>query len=153
MKAALIGTVIVGLQALVSSPALSASSRRSLTGTVTDEAGTVLKGAVVQLKNRLTLNIRSYITQSDGLYRFHGLHPDIDYEVKADYQGRSSHSRTLSRFDSKSNVRIDLQIPNGEAHLREDEREYHSETNQSEIVWKAKTAEKRRHVFEDNPPP
>ena len=119
VKAAVIGTVIVGLLALMSGPALSASSQRSVTGTVTDESGTVLEGAVVLLKNLVTLNVRSYITQSDGLYRFHGLYPAIDYEVKADYQERSSRSRTLSRFSSSSNVRIDLQIPIGEASLLE----------------------------------
>jgi hypothetical protein len=119
VKAALIETVIVGVLALVSGTALSASSRRSVSGTVTDDSGKILEGAVVQLKNRLTLNIRSYITQSDGLYRFHGLHPDIDYEVKAAYQERSSRSRTLSRFNSASNVRIDLKVPNGEARLLE----------------------------------
>jgi len=117
VKAVLIGTVTVGLLAPMSGAVLSASSRRSVTGTVTDRSGAILEGAVVQLKDLLTLNIRSYITQSDGLYRFHGLHPDIDYELTAAYQGRSSRSRTLSRFNSNSNVRIDLQIPNGDTHV------------------------------------
>ena len=52
-----------------------------------------MSGAVVQLKNMKTLQIRSFITQTDGTYRFFELSPDVDYELKADYQGASADRR------------------------------------------------------------
>ena len=37
-----------------------------------------------------TLQIRSFITKEDGTYHFFELSPDVDYELKADFQGASS---------------------------------------------------------------
>ena len=47
-------------------------------------------GAVVQLKDTKTLQIRSFITQDKGEYHFAGLSTNIDYELKADHDGASS---------------------------------------------------------------
>ena len=41
----------------------------------------------MQLKNTKTFQIRSFITQEHGSYYFHGLSPDVDYELKAEFQG------------------------------------------------------------------
>lgn len=87
------------------------SALRSVSGRVTDGSGAVMNGAVVQLRNFVTLQVRSYITQADGLYRFHGLHPLFDYNVRAQYEGRWSPPRSVSSFDSEIIVRINLQIP------------------------------------------
>lgn len=84
---------------------------RAVTGRVTDDSGTIIEGAAVKLSNGLTPQVRSYVTQADGLYRFHGLHPHVDFTVRAQYEGKWSRLRTVSRFDAKSVVRIDLQIP------------------------------------------
>jgi hypothetical protein len=96
-------------------PNLSSAPSRSLDGTVTND-GEPIKGAVVQLENRATLEIRSYITQQDGQYHFAGLRFDVDYQVWAqrgdrgsqDY--RRSQRKTLSQFNSKASVRIDLAL-------------------------------------------
>ena len=63
---------------------------------VTDENHKPVAGAVVQLKNTKTLQIRSFITKEDGSYYFNGLSGDVDYELRADYQGSASPTRTLS---------------------------------------------------------
>ena len=83
---------------------------RSVAGVVTtaDDAG--VTGAVVQLKNTKTLQIRSFITKENGSYYFHELSPDVDYELKADYQGASSPTKTLSSFDSRKNATINLKL-------------------------------------------
>ena len=83
---------------------------RSVAGAVTavDDHGVV--GAVVQLKNTKTLQIRSFITKENGTYYFHELSPDIDFELKADYQGASSGTKTLSSFDSRKNATINLKL-------------------------------------------
>src|SRR5437867_240195 len=66
---------------------------RMISGTVTDAQDNAVNGAVVQLKNSKTLQVRSFITQDQGAYQFHGLDPNVDYSLKAEYQGASSQSR------------------------------------------------------------
>ena len=83
---------------------------RMVQGAVTDAQDNPVVGAVVQLKNAKTLQVRSFITQEKGSYQFHGLDPNVDYTLKADYQGASSPTRTLSSFDSRKKPAIDLKI-------------------------------------------
>jgi archaellin len=83
---------------------------RSVAGAVTAPDDSAVIGAVVQLKNTKTLQIRSFITKDNGTYSFHGLSPDVDYELKADYQGASSGSKTLSSFDSRKDATINLKL-------------------------------------------
>ena len=84
---------------------------RSVQGTVSDAGENPVNGAVVQIKNTKTLQIRSFITKDDGAYYFHGLSPDIDYELKAEYQGASSPTKTLSSFDSRKQAVLNLKLP------------------------------------------
>ena len=83
---------------------------RSVQGVVTDAEDNPIEGSVVQLKDTRTLHIRSFITKANGSYHFHGLSRDIDYELKADYQGKSSDNRRLSSFDSRSQAVMNLKI-------------------------------------------
>lgn len=83
---------------------------RSVQGVVTDEAGTPVVGAVVLLKNTKTLQIRSFITQPEGAYAYHGLSTNVDYELKAEYKGASSDVRTLSVFDSRKKAILNLKL-------------------------------------------
>ena len=83
---------------------------RSVRGVVTSADDMPASGAVVQLKNTKTLQIRSFITQQDGSYYFNGLSTDVDYELKADYQGLSSSPKTLSSFDSRKEAILNLKL-------------------------------------------
>jgi protocatechuate 3,4-dioxygenase beta subunit len=84
---------------------------RSVQGTVFDSSEAPVNGAVVQLKNTKTLQIRSFITKENGAYYFHGLSPDVDYELKADNnQGASSPTKTLSSFDSRKEAVLNLKL-------------------------------------------
>ena len=85
---------------------------RSVQGIVTDAQDNAIVGAVVQLKNSKTLQVRSFITQDRGAFQFHGLDPNVDYALKAEHQGASSPSRTLSAFDSRKQPVINLKIEN-----------------------------------------
>ena len=110
-KAALAALVFFGLVL----PALAQkkgedTNTRSVEGLVTNAAETPVDGAVVQLKNTKTLQIRSFITKEQGTYYFHGLSPDVDYELKADYQGASSPNKTLSSFDNRKKAVINLKL-------------------------------------------
>lgn len=86
------------------------TTTRSVEGVVTDNAETPVDGAVVQLKDTKSLQIRSFITRANGTYHFHGLSPDVDYELKADHQGKSSSQRTLSSFDSRKQAVMNLKL-------------------------------------------
>jgi hypothetical protein len=68
------------------------------------------QGAVVKIKNLKTNDVRSFITQTDGKYQFQNLSTSIDYELKADYQGMSSPTRTLSVFDQRLDAIINLKL-------------------------------------------
>src|SRR5437773_649567 len=83
---------------------------RIVEGSVTDAQENPIVGAVVQLKNSKTLQVRSFITQENGSYQFHGLDPNVDYTLKAEHQGASSAVRTLSAFDSRKKPVINLKV-------------------------------------------
>jgi len=83
---------------------------RMVQGSVTDAQDNAIVGAVVQLKNNKSLQVRSFITQEQGAYQFHGLDPNADYSLKAEYQGSSSATKTLSAFDSRKQPVINLKI-------------------------------------------
>src|SRR5260370_24239209 len=83
---------------------------RSVQGSVMDSGENLINGAVVQLKDPKTLQIRSFITKEDGTYHFYGLNRNADYELKADYQGASSPWKPLSSFDSRDPSIINLQL-------------------------------------------
>ncbi|HEY7336674.1 MAG TPA: carboxypeptidase-like regulatory domain-containing protein [Bryobacteraceae bacterium] len=83
---------------------------RSLQGLVTDMNNNPAVGAVVQLKDMRTLEIRSYITKDDGAYVFSGLKTDSDYQVKAEFNGDVSETKTLSVFDSRKKPTINLKV-------------------------------------------
>jgi hypothetical protein len=83
---------------------------RTVQGSVTAPDDSLVNGAVVYLKNTKSLQIRSFFTQKDGGYYFHDLSPDIDYELKAEYNGASSGAHTLSSFDTRKLATINLKL-------------------------------------------
>lgn len=85
-------------------------TERSVSGIVTDENDVPVPGAVVQLKNTKTLEVRSFIAKEHGDYYFHGLSTDVDYELKAESNGKGSGTKTLSSFDTHPEARINLQL-------------------------------------------
>lgn len=83
---------------------------RSVKGLVTDQAEEPLAGAVVQLKNTRTLQVKSFITNAQGAYYFHGLDMASDYEMKARYLEDSSRTRTVSSLDGRDMVIFNFKI-------------------------------------------
>lgn len=86
------------------------SNTRSVSGVVHDAGDAAVVGAVVQMKDTKTLQVRSFITQQDGAYHFQGLSTNVDYELKADFNGASSGVKTLSSFDSRPKAVINLKL-------------------------------------------
>ena len=88
----------------------SQPSTRSVSGTVTDQNGNPVKGAIVLIENTALLRVRSYITQDDGKYHFSGLFWDVDYRLKAKYHGANGRTKTLGEFDSHDAKVINLEV-------------------------------------------
>lgn len=85
-------------------------AERSVSGVVTDASGKPVPGAVVQLENMKTLQVRSFIAKDNGEYYFRGLSTDVDYQLRAEWNGHSSPTKTLSSFDSHTEAVINLQL-------------------------------------------
>ena len=83
---------------------------RSLQGQVVDPDDKPAVGAVVQMKDTRTQQVRSFITQDNGEYRFSGLRADTDYEVKADFNGMTSDNKRLSNFDSRKIATVNIKL-------------------------------------------
>jgi hypothetical protein len=54
--------------------------------------------------------VRSNYTDDTGSYRFSGLDPNADYEVHAEKDGAKSSTRTISSFDSRKEIDLNLKI-------------------------------------------
>ena len=105
------GLVLLGAMAL-STVALAQARKdrptRSVSGIVTDNQENPIAKAVVQLKHVKSLQVKSFYTDEKGLYRFHGLDPDVDYELKAEFgeakagPGPSARSTAARKWSSTS---------------------------------------------------
>ncbi len=103
--AALAGCVVLSTAYAENSP-----NTRLLTGKVLDRSDYPVANAVVYLTNTRTRAVKTYIAQQDGSYRFPALAPNVDYEVYAQFEGKKSDVKTLSQFDNRTQVKIDLKI-------------------------------------------
>lgn len=81
-----------------------------LMGKVLDTGDNPLAGAVVYLTNTRTRAVKTYIAGKEGDYRFPGLTENTDYEVYAQFQGHKSDTKSLSQFDSRATVSVNLKI-------------------------------------------
>ena len=107
--------LVTGILLLLPAPPLLAQKKgdpatRSVQGVVTSPDDAPVSGAVVQLENVKTQQIRSYITKQDGAYSFYELSTETDYKLKADFQGASSGTKTLTSFDSRKQAVINLKL-------------------------------------------
>jgi len=83
---------------------------RTVHGIVTDKSEAPIPSSVVFLKNTRSNAVRSYIADDAGNYRFSGLDPNADYEIHAEKDGATSQTRTVSSFESKKEIIINLKI-------------------------------------------
>lgn len=83
---------------------------RTVRGTVMDKSDNPISGSVVFLKNTRTNSVRSNYTDDTGSYRFSGLDPNADYEVHAEKEGAKSPTRTISSFDGRKEIDLNLKI-------------------------------------------
>ena len=87
-----------------------AQSMRVVQGLVLNADGQPQLNAVVYLQDQKSMQVRTYITEADGRYRFGQLSSDVDYQLWAEYKGHKSKTRSISSFDSKKELIFDLKI-------------------------------------------
>jgi hypothetical protein len=87
---------------------------RSVQGTVSDADDKPVVGAVVQLKDVRSLQMRSYITKANGEYHFSSLKIDDDYEVEARNNHMTSGPKKISIFDNRKIVIQNLKTDKAE---------------------------------------
>ena len=121
-KALILPLLVMGLGLILGQSALAVSAQgrdaaskdrdqsRTLTGTVVDKDENPLASSVVYLKNTKTLAVKTFIADDSGGFRFTALSPNADYEVYAEFNGQRSSTKTLSSFDSRPSVQLQLKI-------------------------------------------
>ncbi len=83
---------------------------RTVRGVVSDKSEKPIQNSVVFLKNLRTNTVLSHFTDEQGLYRFAGLDPNVDYEIHAEFEGQKSAVRTVSPLDSRKEITLNLRI-------------------------------------------
>jgi hypothetical protein len=83
---------------------------RTVHGVVLDRSDSPAVSAIVFLKNTRNNDMRSYITNDAGEYRFSGLDPNTDYEIHAEKDDAKSATRTISSFDSRTDIVLNLKL-------------------------------------------
>ena len=86
------------------------ASTRLLTGKVTDKQDRPLPDSVVYLSDTRTRAVKTYIVGPDGTFRFPALSLSVDYEVYALYKGHKSDTKTVSQFDDRLQVIVNLRV-------------------------------------------
>lgn len=116
MKIARMIAISTLLGALLVSAAASAKTKepqtpgRLLTGRVVDRQENVLPNAVVYVTDTRSRAVKTYIVGPDGTYRFPALSSTVDYEVYAQYNGKSSDTKRISQFDDRKVLSVVLKI-------------------------------------------
>ena len=101
--------LVIGVTAGAALDGKDKQQGRLLSGKVLDPQDNPVVSAVVYLTNTRTHAVKTYIVGQDGTYRFPGL-STVDYEVYAQYNNHKSDTRSVSQFDDRSQVYIDLRV-------------------------------------------
>ena len=83
---------------------------KTVRGVVLDKSENPVPTGVVFLKNVRTNQVKSYIADSQGNYRFSGLDPNSDYELHAEKDGAKSQTRNVSSFDTRMDIVLNLKL-------------------------------------------
>ena len=83
---------------------------RTVHGLIEDKDEDPVPASVVYLLNVKTQAVRTSFADEKGLYRFSGLDPNVDYEVHAEHEDVTSSTRTISSFDSRRDIEVNLKV-------------------------------------------
>jgi len=83
---------------------------RLLTGRVVDKQDDAIPNAVVYVTDLSSRAVKTYIVGPDGTYRFPALSTTVDYEVYAQYNGKTSDTKRISQFNDRKVLSVVLRI-------------------------------------------
>jgi hypothetical protein len=86
------------------------SQLRTVRGLVVDKDENPVGSSVVFLKNLKTQMVKTLSSDDDGRYRFSGLDPNVDYELHAEHNELASAKRTISSYDSRKDIVVNLKL-------------------------------------------
>ena len=93
----------------VAGPPGSAQTR-TVEGSVVDKKDQAVPHATVLLQDTKTLQVRSYIADGEGRFRFYGLSTEVNYDLFGESNGMISKLKTVSVFDSHRVVKLKLKL-------------------------------------------
>jgi hypothetical protein len=88
----------------------SEAELRTIRGIVLDKDENPAPASVVYLLNVKTQAVKTYIADDAGNFRFSGLDPNADYEIHAEHNDVESPVRTVTGFDSRRDVELNLKL-------------------------------------------
>lgn len=86
------------------------SELRTVHGVVLDKSDNLVSESIVYLMNTRTNVVRTLYTDNTGKYRFSGLDPNVDYEIHAEKADAKSSTHTVTSFDSRKDITLNLKI-------------------------------------------
>ena len=112
----LAAVLALGFVALAPEAGLSAAyaqtnfGQRVVNGVVQSTDGAVLAGATVFLQSTKNKAIRSFTTPADGRFRFAQVNMPEDFDLWAEKDGKKSAVKTISSWDSRKEVSVELKV-------------------------------------------
>lgn len=84
---------------------------RTIEGVVCSKEGTPIQGAVVYLQDSKSLAVKSYLSDAGGRFHFRQLSMSTDFDLWAELNGKRSKTKTISQFNSKTDLNYKLKLP------------------------------------------
>jgi hypothetical protein len=88
----------------------AATPGRLLSGRVIDREDNPVVNAIVYVTDTRSRAVKTYIVGPDGNYRFPALSASVDYEVYAQFNGKTSDTKRISQFDDRKVLNVVLRI-------------------------------------------
>ena len=87
-----------------------ATPGRLLSGRVIDKEDNPVVNAIVYVTDTRSRAVKTYIVGPDGNYHFPALSASVDYEVYAQFNGKTSDTKRISQFDDRKTLNVVLRI-------------------------------------------
>lgn len=85
---------------------------RTVEGEVCSKEGAPISGAVVYLQDSKSLAVKSYLSDAQGHFHFRELSMSADFDLWAELNGKRSRTKSISQFNSKTDLNYKLKLPN-----------------------------------------
>lgn len=84
---------------------------RTVEGMVCSKEGAPIQGAVVYLQDSKSLTVKSYLSDVQGKFHFRQLSMNADFDLWAELNGKRSKTKSISQFNSKTDLSYKLKLP------------------------------------------